>query len=189
MAFIYRYIDLSKPEVIYIGKVTSPTEKPNIDEESVEPLRKRDEQHQREDWYKEIGDENIVLQYIVVSHTDADILETWLINYYCKSGQLVNKAKTNWGDSSMDLYPVFGGKWRNYGSNCKVNKDRLHALADSLYNRTEGLLLGRLEYELEIFCDEVRKISNKQKANNRLNRWNMQDDFSRSDIKYYEGRI
>ena len=29
------------------------------------------------------------------SHTDADILETWLINFY-DTGQLINISKTGW---------------------------------------------------------------------------------------------
>ena len=109
MPYVYRYIDVTKQEVCYVGKVT------HCKDVGYDPLTRRHEQHKREEWYKAIGDQNILFQFIETeSHTDADILETWLINYYCGSGQLVNKGKIEWGKSNIDLNPYISGKWVTY---------------------------------------------------------------------------
>jgi len=177
MAYIYRYINLEKKEVVYIGKVTK---EPAL---GCDPLLNRHRQHRGEAWYKEIGDENLLLQYIECSHTDADILETWLINYYCSTGQLVNISKMNWGESSMDLYPVFGGRWRNYGQNRRYNENEVHRLllplVDSLMRWSEGLEVN-LDNYLNEFCDNVRRIAEDLKKTYELSRFDMQDDFKRS---------
>lgn len=176
MAYVYRYIDFSKKEVVYIGKVTK---EPDL---GYDPLRNRHRQHKGESWYKEIGDENLLLQYFECSHTDADILETWLINYYCETGQLVNISKMNWGKSNMDLYPVFNGRWRNYGQNRGYNDNEIHRLllplVDSLVRWTEGLEVN-LDNYLNEFCDNVKVIANDLKKTYELSRFEMQDDFKR----------
>ena len=69
MPYIYRYIDIDKEEVIYVGKVT------RYKDVGYDPLKNRHEQHCREDWYKNDSD-HIVMQYIELdSHVDADIIE------------------------------------------------------------------------------------------------------------------
>ena len=109
MPYVYRYIDMTKQEVCYVGKVT------HYKDIGYDPLARRHEQHKREEWYKKIGDRNILFQFIETdSHTDADILETWLINYYCGSGHLINKGKMEWGKSNIDLLPYISGKWVTY---------------------------------------------------------------------------
>ena len=176
MAYVYRYINLEKKEVVYIGKVTK--------EQDIgfDPLLNRHRQHRGEQWYKEIGDDNLLLQYFECSHTDADILETWLINYYCETGQLINISKTNWGKSNMDLYPVFGGRWRNYGQNRTYNENEVHRLllplVDTLMRQTEGLEVNLNNY-LDDFCDNVRMIAKDLKKTYELSRFDMQDDFKR----------
>ena len=180
MAYIYRYIDLEKREVCYIGKVT----KDKTD--TVDPLSNRHRQHKGENWYKEIGDENILLQYIECSHTDADILETWLINYYGVTGQLVNMAKMNWGESSIDLYPVFGGRWRNFGQNRYKNREEIYnmllPIANSLFYHSEDLEF-HLESALEFFCTEVKSLAKDLGKTYRLSSYDMQDEFLRTATK------
>lgn len=97
MAFVYRYIDIDKNKVAYIGKVTGEAEN--------NALTKRHKQHKSTDyWYGEHGgDENLMLQFIELpSAADADIYETILIS---KGDQeyLENRAKTGWGDVSFNL--------------------------------------------------------------------------------------
>lgn len=180
MAYIYRYINLEKREVCYIGKVT----KDKTD--TVDPLSNRHRQHKGENWYKEIGDENILLQYIECSHTDADILETWLINFYGATGQLVNIAKMNWGKSSIDLYPVFGGRWRNFGQNRYKNREAVYnmlvPIADTLLGCSEDLEY-HLDFELEIFCHKVKSVAKDLEKTYRLSSYDMQDDFLRIATK------
>lgn len=180
MAYVYRYINLEKKEVCYIGKVTKDRDI------GYEPLFNRHRQHKTEEWYKEIGDKNLLLQYFECSHTDADILETWLINYYCPTGQLVNISKANWGKSEIDLYPVFGGKWRNYGQNREYNSNEVHRmlvpLVDNLMRRTEGLEVN-LDSYLNDFCNNVIVIAEDLKKTYDLSRFEMQDDFLRPATK------
>lgn len=177
MPYIYRYIDLTTEEVRYIGKVTKDADI------GYDPLENRHKQHKGEQWYKDIGDENLLMQYIELSsHTDADILETWLINYYCKTGQLVNKAKMNWGKSNIDLYPVYGGKWRNWGQNRRVNQDMLYKsllpIVDALIKETEGLEY-HLDGALDYFASRVREIACDLRKTYRISRYDSQDDFLR----------
>lgn len=177
MPYIYRYIDLIKHEVCYIGKVTG------FKDIYVNPLENRHKQHMREEWYKKIGNENLLLQYIEFdNHTDVDILETWLINYYCHTGQLVNKAKVNWGKSNIDLYPVISGRWRNWGQNRKINRElimeSLIPLVDDLLKQTEGLEY-HLDDALDRFCSSVNEIAGDLRKTYKLSRFNTQDDFMR----------
>lgn len=177
MAYIYRYIDLKKEEVCYVGKITKFKDNWN------NPLANRHKQHKGEEWYKDIGDENLLLQYIELdSHTDADILETWLINYYCPTGQLVNKAKMDWGKSNIDLYPVFYGRWRNYGQNKEMNKEKIYAalgpVIDDLLRESNGLEYD-LDFALDYFNERVREMATDLRKSYRISRYDAQDDFLR----------
>lgn len=108
MPYVYRYIDMNTHECVYVGKVKSDADI------GLDPLARRHDQHKREDWYKEIGDENLLMQYIhVPTHADADILETFFISAYEGTGQLKNKAKTGWGRATVSVWkPTI--EWSNY---------------------------------------------------------------------------
>ena len=176
-AYVYRYVNLEKLEVCYIGKVTRDKD------DKQDPLSNRHKQHKREPWYMEIGDENLLLQYIECSHTDADILETWLINLYGQTGQLINISKMNWGKSSIDLWPVFAGKWITYGRGYYRNQEEVRKmlipLAENLFNQSEGLLIN-LDIALESFCDDVKSLSADMKKTYKITGYDAQDDFIRN---------
>ena len=98
MAYVYRYIDMNKRECVYVGKVMGDADI------FFDPLERRHKQHSYDAWYKEIGGENLLLQFIhVPTHADADILETYFISQYEDTGQLKNKAKVGWGKSGVVL--------------------------------------------------------------------------------------
>ena len=148
------------------------------------PLENRDRQHSREDWYKEAGEKNLLLQYIECSHTDADIFETWLINYYCTTGQLVNKAKTYWGKSSLDMSLAIFGKWRNFGQSTGDIEEKIRADVASIVN----IFLketDHLDYNIEPAIDqmnaEIRRIRDRLLKCRRISRYDMQDDFKRRE--------
>lgn len=177
MGYLYRYIDIDKEEVIYVGKVMG------MKDVGFDPLTRRHEQHKRDDWYKTTGEHNIVMQYIECSASDADILETWLINFYAPTGQLYNKEKADWGESKIDLYPLIFGKWKNYKGALDIKeniKDRLYGLVENLYRQTEGLAY-HLEADLENFCESVKNISKEISKTNKFNRFNTNDEFKRSE--------
>lgn len=177
MPYIYRYIDMQKEEVCYIGKVTTYDDYGKID-----GLEKRHSQHRREKWYKEIGDENLILQYIKLdNHTDADIFETWLIQYY-DTGQLYNIAKRGWGKSSIDFYSAIFGKWKNFGENYLQNKDKifkqLSFFSEILWKSTEGLCFN-VDYALKCFCENIKVLESDLQKAHKFSRFDMQDDFLR----------
>lgn len=178
MPYIYRYIDLDKGEVIYVGKVTK------YKDVGYDPLRKRHEQHTREDWYKDR--ENVLMQYVEVdSHCDADILETWLINYY-DSEQLLNSAKKDWGKCSFDLSSLLFGKWRNFGANSQSNEEAVKNIIDDAVRMTMKYSEG-LSYNVEstlsgmkmIIEQKILKIAREKRMSDLLDRYDMQEDFKR----------
>lgn len=182
MPYIYRYIDMKKEEVCYVGKVTTYDTDDVLVGKNSNGLEKRHSQHKSEEWYKEIGDENILLQYIALdNHTDADIFGTWLIQYY-DTGQLYNKAKTNWGKSSIDLYSCIFGRWRNFRQGAIENKEgiykQLSSFAEILWNSTEGLCFN-VDYALECFCGMVKQLQADCQKAHKISRFSMQDDFKR----------
>lgn len=103
MPFVYRYIDISEdqPKVVYVGKVCRNREEP------FEALLARHKEHVlNDDWYKEIGGENLTLEYIEVpSSADADILESYYIAKLDSDG-LKNKAK-RWGKTHLQIENQF----------------------------------------------------------------------------------
>ncbi len=180
MPYIYRYINLKDEETVYVGKVTT-----YYDQDATCPydgLVKRHEQHQRETWYKDIGDENLLLQYIQLSsHTDADIYETWLIQYY-DTGQLFNKAKKGWGSSEIDFSPAIFGKWRNFRKNNYKNAEEIqkavHEMVDTFMRYTSYLELD-IELNLKLLCDQIRKMKSDKDKCDRITRLEAQGDFKR----------
>lgn len=178
MAYVYRYINLKKAEVCYVGKVTKDSDF------GYDPLLARHEQHKREDWYKAIGNENLVLQYIELdSHVDADIYETWLIQFY-DTGQLVNKAKTGWGRSRIDLYSAIYGHWRTFrgagqqGAEREV-REQVNSLVNVLLKSTEGLFYN-IDSALADFNTRVFEIQQDLRKGYTLSRYDAQDDFRRA---------
>lgn len=150
MAYVYRYIDMNKRECVYIGKVMGDADI------YVNPLERRHEQHKRDDWYKEIGDENLLLQFTrVPTHADADILETYLISQYEDTGQLKNKAKVGWGKSCVVSTII---KWENYLPYDQLDSwicDKLHSVARIISKSFEFQSLNDAEKRS---IDEVRNI-------------------------------
>lgn len=179
MPYIYRYIDIDKEEVVYVGKVT------RYKDVGYDPLRNRHEQHCREDWYKNDSD-HIVMQYIELdSPVDADIVESWLINFY-DTGQLINKAKTGWGKSKLDLYTLICGRWRTFGLNSGMREDSIEELISSLVLQlkkyTEGFTVN-IDSNLTYFCNEVKRIQKEWQKAQKLSRFDAQCDFRRGDPK------
>lgn len=185
MPYIYRYIDIEKEEVVYVGKVTRYKDC----QAAYDPLRNRHEQHCREKWYKD-NEDNLVMEWIEVENPcDADILETWLINFY-DTGQLVNKAKVGWGKSSIDLWPVVSGRWTVYGKGYSMNDDSVRKLANdlviSLSKWTEGYTVN-LDSNLDYFVEKVKGIRKEWAKAQRLSRYDAQDLFLRP--RKFEGDV
>ena len=166
MPYVYRYIDLESEKVVYIGKVIG------AKDVGYDPLRNRHEQHCREEWYKK-NEDNLIMQFIEVkTHTDADILETYLINFY-DNGQLINKAKTGWGKCSIDLYTVIAGNWRTYGRGCNQTSDAAREALETLYRTTEGIRYN-VDTALNIFCGAIKNIEREHDKVDRLSRYDEQ---------------
>ena len=180
MPFIYRYIDLQKEEVVYVGKVTT-----YHDQDFMHPhngIDERHNQHKRDTWYMESdGDNNLLLQYIQLkTHTDADILETWLIQYY-DTGQLFNKAKLGWGFPNIDLSSEVFGKWKDYKDELLYLDDMIRKKFDGLVNNyiygsdtAESFKVGLEQLECDINQLKMEKIKQERIQENRK-----QDDFKR----------
>lgn len=111
MGYVYRYINNETGKVVYVGKVQSGNGLRHVS------LIRRHHQHYKDDWFKEIGSENLRLEYIATdSHADADILETYYINKYVNSdGCEKNIAKTKWGLPSLDIDSLVGDRWQVLG--------------------------------------------------------------------------
>lgn len=156
MPYVYRYIDIKQMEVVYIGKVSG---------FSLDNLGSRHAAHQREQWYKDMGSANVLLQYIETeSHADADILETYLISRYAHTGQLFNKAKADWGKSSINWFPGINAVWHDYDTSltmggysvASATQDFARTVAglsdsDRSYAETQGLI----EKEAQKFAERV----------------------------------
>lgn len=171
MAFVYRYIDLKKEETIYIGKVKSSVSC------GLEPLEQRHAQHKREKWYKD-NENSIIMQFVELdSHTDADILETWLINFY-DTGQLINISKTGWGKSKLWLYEAVFGRWRTYGQGCNQKQRRIEGAVKTLERMTEGYRFN-IDVGIAQFTATLHEIVADDNKANLLSRYNLQDDFKR----------
>lgn len=182
MPYIYRYIDLEKEEVVYIGKITK------YKDIGYDPLRNRHEQHSREEWYK--NNDNLVMQYIELENQcDADVLETWLINFY-DTGQLINKAKTGWGRSNIDMWPIVANKWRTFGKASDMREQEIREVISefvySLMRETEGCTVN-IESGIHILCERIRYVHKKWVKAQRLTRFDEQQLFLRSRRKEQEG--
>lgn len=176
--YVYRYINLKKMETVYVGKVT------RYKDVGYNPLRQRHNQHKGDDWYKDIGEENLLLQYIELpSHADADILETWLINYYPK-GQLANKAKTNWGASFLPLENNVFGKWKNFArewwENDKDIAREVNRIVESFVIQGDELT-GDIESGLKCLCDGIRQLKKEYEKAKKFDDHNAQEPFIRKE--------
>ena len=176
MPYVYRYIDLDKCEVVYIGKVTK------YKDFCTDPLLARHKQHTREEWYKG-AEQNIVMQFVEVdSNTDADIFETWLISYY-DTGQLVNKAKTEWGKSALDLRYCFFGKWRTFEKEYECGSEHdCYSLVNVLYKATDDLT-NNLDSSLEHLSDGIRELAKQRIKIKMLSAFNEQAEFRRQPME------
>lgn len=156
MPYVYRYIDMNKHECVYVGKVKGD---PDV---YVDPLARRHDQHKREDWYLEIGDENLLMQYIrVPTHADADILETYFISAYEGTGQLKNKAKTGWGKATVSVWkPDIA--WNNYLTRDREQKtwleDRFLAIARAIKSDSADFWERRQNSIEDYAIREIRDI-------------------------------
>lgn len=155
MPYVYRYIDMNKDEVVYVGKVTKEKQ------DEYDPLKNRHLQHKREEWYKEIGFKDLCMQYIeVASPVDADIYESFLISYY-NTDQLVNKAKTGWGNSRLKIDIINPKRWMLYDNIEYGFEDRLSAslYALEICRRIRGILFQDecLHGEIERLMNEISR--------------------------------
>ena len=189
MPYIYRYIDLGKKECVYVGKVT------RHKDIGYDPLGDRHRQHTREQWYKDIGKDNLLLQYIELdSHTDADILETWLISYYNHTGQLQNKAKVGWGKSAIDLSKHIHNLWKNYCEMQFASESELrHQLsiatdicAKHLFKAIKAKDAGGVERLLRHLGDCVAETANNLINSQKLDIIEAQSDFLRTTGNHKE---
>lgn len=100
--YVYKHIDTKDGIVKYVGLVNPGNS-----------LTQRVLQHKNDDWYRS----DFEVYYIKVqSKTDAEFLESAFINHY-KSYKYYNRAKDNWGTSS--LIDLNNFDWEDY----KVFKD------------------------------------------------------------------
>lgn len=161
MSYVYRYINMNNHKCVYIGKVMGDTDIFS------DPLKRRHEQHKRDDWYKEIGDENILLQYMYVpTHADADILETYFISQYEDTKQLKNKAKVGWGKSCVIKEKCF--KWNNYLPYTNRETWIEKEFASKARIVCKLLEFNPLEDTKEYVIDEVEKLFSAIKKHNRI---------------------
>lgn len=168
MAFVYRYVDLSKPATVYVGKVTG---------DEFDALMRRHEQHKREEWYKASA-KDIVFQYIDgLTPADADMLETYHIATYSETGQLVNKAKTTWGKSFVIAVSAIATGWHTYEAGKANTLDALYSLVRTLDRTTEGLAYHDIRAALMAFCQGVKELQLEMLKGEMLTRYDMQDDF------------
>ena len=174
MAYVYRYIDIIKEEVVYVGKVTKNKN------ENYDPLTNRHNQHKRDEWYKS-NPNNIAMQYIEnLSPVDADILESWLISYY-DTDQLANKGKTGWGKSDLDLSKFCDYQWKNYGNFTRTKQEifsMVYSMVDRLINLSDGLRFN-LNYALTILNNEIRELSQEVELRDKAQKLNGYSDYKR----------
>ena len=180
MCYVYRYIDINRKEVVYIGKVTKD---PDI---GYDPLLNRHKQHKNDEWYKNIGSDYLVMQYIELENQcDADILETYLISIYDGTGQLANKAKTGWGKSKLFISNRRNSliEWRPFA--CSENKTydaimkELSVAVNGLLRRTENLEFN-VEANISVLSDSVRELASEHKKAFLFNSFDKNDDFIRN---------
>ncbi len=171
MSFVYRYIDLDKEEVVYIGKV-------NGDE--LDCLTRRHEQHKRDSWY---NDSTIMQFKRLRTPADADMAETYLISYYAHTGQLANIAKTSWGRSTYYLENMHG-HWSDYASYYVHSGEGLRQqiidIVDTFFRDISGGDFFN-EGSLDCLCNRIREVNEERLLSSRLSRYDKDDDFLRGD--------
>lgn len=186
MPYLYRYINTETEEVVYVGIVTKDSELCNSLDlaENKEYLERRHRQHKRTDsWYKEIGDDNLVMQYVFYeSAIDARIAELWLINFY-DTGQLMNVDGTGQLKSKLDLFPFIFGKWRNFGEDSLYNDEQIRlqlgCIISSLHKDTEGLRYN-IETGIEYLSKRIREMHKEILKAQKISTLDKQDLFLRA---------
>lgn len=184
MAYVYKYIDITQENnyrIVYIGKVT----RKRFNE--IDGLMERHAQHKAEEWYKKIGEDNLICEYMHMdSDADADIYETYLIaliedikeqkkkqaqesgseDFHENDWELFNKAK-RWGGTNLNIYP--------YKKSWEVLYDAKSIRLESLISNTTETVTGliknnnidseideRLE-DLKVAIKEYKSSTNKIK--------------------------
>lgn len=171
MSFVYRYVDLGKEEVVYIGKVNG---------DSLQDLYRRHQQHRSDSWYND----RVVLQYQPAeTPADADMLETYLISQYAHTGQLFNIAKTSWGRSRLCPKASVWGNWKDFFRAYAYHEDgleeRVTEVVRNFFKSTEGLDY-HVEEMLDVLCDQIRGICKDMKLARELYReYGECEDFMR----------
>lgn len=170
MSYVYRYIDLDKEEVVYIGKV-------NGDE--LDCLTRRHEQHKRDSWYTG----STIMQFKrLQTPADADIAETYLISMYAHTGQLANRAKTGWGQSALFIQNLHRD-WIDYARFYERAHDGLKQqvvdIVDMFFKDIQG---GDFFHEgaLDALCDRIRELQRERLLAAKLSRYDKDDDFLRT---------
>ena len=173
MPYVYRYIDLTKREVCYIGKVSGRKA------DGYDPLENRHKQHTYDEWYKKIGEKNIIMQYLEIgTPADADIIETWLISKYAKTGQLYNKGKATWGESiiKLDFIGISESQeWKIYGWTLSKGFALREAFGSFLFSVERNSVDTALSY----FSDRVKEICANFEKIEEFEKGNPQSSFLR----------
>lgn len=129
--YVYKYIDTKDGIVKYVGLVNPGNS-----------LTQRVLQHKNDDWYRS----DFEVYYIKVqSKTDAEFLESAFINHY-KSYKYYNRAKDNWGASS--LIDLNNFNWEDY----KTFKD------DRKY-------IPKVKKKKKIYTDDEMEVENWNRFN------------------------
>lgn len=175
MPFVYKYIDITNEanyKIVYIGKVTTETNP------AIKGLINRHKQHQHDDWYKSIGEDNLILEYAYLdSCADADIYETYLIGLVekCKLSNcgekslykeedfhLFNKAK-RWGATELRIEKL--SNWKVYYDSSMICLDneineQKEKIVDLMIDADESEIMGMIN-ELKTKMKAYSRSKNK----------------------------
>lgn len=128
MSFVYRYLDRAG-DVRYIGMVKG---------DSLDCLARRIKEHSREGFLSSWR-----IQYVGgLTRTDADLLESHLINSCLRPELLRNKAKTSFGEITIaTIKPL---RWRS---------------ASGALPTTRSALISRIDHLYSLFGHRIREFS------------------------------
>lgn len=161
MSFVYRYVDASEMECIYVGKVSG---------SEFESLLSRHKQHKHDCWYSQHGgNDNVFMEYVEFeTAADADIYETALISFYCERcpEQLSNKGKMYWGKQSfVDIDSVRGWKLFNQHSESKSIEQKIKDAVSYIEFLTEKQRRLKRNLSVEDDCKFVSDAVSEQVMN------------------------